>query len=485
MTTIDLAAESGAAIEVRGVSKRFKRRTIRSEYTSFKSELVQWLTGRRKAQSMRWIEALREIDFTIPRGKTVGILGRNGSGKSTLLKLITGIYSPTTGTVAVNGRISALLDLGAGFHPDFSGRENILINGIILGMSRPEVKARMDEIIAFSELGEFIDEPVRTYSSGMYMRLAFSVATHVDPEILIVDEILAVGDEHFGKKSMAKMEEFKASGKTIVIVTHDLGTVERWCDHAIWIDGGKVRAQGRPKDLVADYRAAVLAAEQQGVVLTPAALATDGGALPQTPALPEPPPVIAKPEAVLAAPASFAEIGSPTNPEPIEVANPAEPALVAVSLEDLQGDPRENCREGEPLCVRIAWRNAGELSNLSLRVELRTALGGRLVAVASERVGGSVLTQPLPAQGELSVAFDALAVRPGSYRFEVQLRPTASVDAGPRLRVPFEVLPAGGGGTLLPLSSRWVLPASSEAGREPTVEQALAEALSDDLEHAG
>src|SRR5690606_17130827 len=156
------------------------------------------------------------------RGKTVGILGRNGSGKSTLLKLVTGIYAPTQGSIEVNGRISALLDLGAGFHPDFSGRENILINGIILGMSRAEVKARMNDIIAFSELGEFIDEPVRTYSSGMYMRLAFAVATHVDPDILIVDEILAVGDEHFGKKSRAKMESFKRDGKTIMLVSHDL-----------------------------------------------------------------------------------------------------------------------------------------------------------------------------------------------------------------------------------------------------------------------
>lgn len=483
---------SGNAIEVRGVSKRFKRRTIRAEYTSFKTELVHWLTGRRKANPQRWIEALREIDFTVPAGRTVGILGRNGSGKSTLLKLITGIYSPTTGSVAVNGRISALLDLGAGFHPDFSGRENILINGIILGMSRAEVKARMDDIIAFSELGEFIDEPVRTYSSGMYMRLAFSVATHVDPEILIVDEILAVGDEHFSKKSKAKLDEFKQAGKTIVIVTHDLKTVERWCDHAIWIDGGKVRAQGAPSDLVSDYRAAVVAAEEQGVVLTPAALSEDGGALPETPVRPADamtgpsgdalaPPVAA----VLAEPASFASPGGPSNPEPIAATSPDEPVLESVTIEDAQGQPRENCREGEPLSVLISWRNAKDLANLSLRVELRTALGGRLVAVASERVGGNVLTRPLPEDGALRVAFDALAVRPGSYRFEVQLRPTAAMDAGPRLRIPFEILPAGGGGTLLPLSARWVLPSHGQEASEPTVEEALAEALQEDMEQVG
>ncbi len=188
------------SIVISNATKQFRKTTAPKHHTTFKSELVRWFRGERRQVREMWIDVLRGINLTVRQGATVGIIGRNGAGKSTLLKLITGIYSPTSGTVTVNGRISALLDLGAGFHPDFSGRENILINSIILGMSRAEVRARMPEIIAFSELGEFIDEPVRTYSSGMYMRLAFSVATHVDPDVLIIDEILAVGDEHFSHK---------------------------------------------------------------------------------------------------------------------------------------------------------------------------------------------------------------------------------------------------------------------------------------------
>lgn len=249
------------AISIRGLTKKFKKRTIKREYTTLKSELVNWILRKRKADDSHYIEVLKGIDLSIPKGKTVGIIGRNGSGKSTLLKLINGIYGPTGGTIEVDGRISALLELGAGFHPDFSGRENIIINGIILGMARNEIRARMEEIIAFSELGDFIDEPVRTYSSGMYMRLAFAVATHVDPDILVIDEILAVGDEHFGRKSMAKMNDFKARGKTIVLVTHGLGTVETWCDMAVWIDGGKVRDMGDPRKVVAHYRKVVAAEE--------------------------------------------------------------------------------------------------------------------------------------------------------------------------------------------------------------------------------
>ncbi len=250
------------AIALKNVSKSFKKRVVRREYTTLKTEFIALLTGRRKEDPpATHIEVLKPLSLEIPAGATYGIIGRNGSGKSTLLKLITGIYSTSSGEVKVNGRISALLELGAGFHPDFTGRENIFINGIILGMSRADLKDRVNEIIQFAELGDYIDEPIRTYSSGMFMRLAFAVATHVDPEILIVDEILSVGDDHFQRKSMNKMLEFKKAGKTIVLVTHDLGLVRQWCDCAAWIDGGRIRLIGEPGHVVESYRAAVAQAE--------------------------------------------------------------------------------------------------------------------------------------------------------------------------------------------------------------------------------
>ncbi|MGQ0506055.1 MAG: ABC transporter ATP-binding protein [Myxococcaceae bacterium] len=274
------------AITLEGVTKHFKKRTIKPQHTTLKSELVRWITGRNKSKNpSMYIEALKGVDLSIPKGRTVGIIGRNGSGKSTLLKLITGIYTPTSGTVKVNGRISALLELGAGFHPEFSGRENIMINGIILAMSAREVRSRVDEIIEFAELGDFIDEPVRAYSSGMFMRLAFAVATHVDPEVLIIDEILAVGDEHFAKRSAAKMNEFKRAGKTIVVVTHDLGTVREWCDTVAWIDGGKARLVGDPALVVDQYREAVAKAEAESESTGHSALSSPGTALPSLPAV--------------------------------------------------------------------------------------------------------------------------------------------------------------------------------------------------------
>jgi ABC-type polysaccharide/polyol phosphate transport system ATPase subunit len=181
------------------------------------------------------------------------VIGRNGSGKSTLLKLVAGITKPTTGAVVVNGRISALIELGAGFHPEISGRENVFINGIMLGLTKREVARRFDEIVEFAEMKEFIDAPVKTYSSGMYMRLGFAVAINVDPDVLLVDEVLAVGDEGFTHKCLDKFAEFKRRGKTILLVTHSLGLVERFCDDALWMDGGQLKGMGDPKRIVGAY----------------------------------------------------------------------------------------------------------------------------------------------------------------------------------------------------------------------------------------
>ena len=201
--------------------------------------------------------------MSVPRGQTLGVIGRNGSGKSTLLKLVAGISKPTSGTVKVNGRISALIELGAGFHPEISGRENVFINGIMLGLTKREVAERFDEIVEFAEMKEFIDAPVKTYSSGMYMRLGFAVAIHVDPEVLLVDEVLAVGDEGFTHKCLDKFAEFKRRGKTILLVTHSLAMVERFCDEALWLDAGRIKGSGDPKRIVGAYITDVERREEQ------------------------------------------------------------------------------------------------------------------------------------------------------------------------------------------------------------------------------
>ncbi len=242
---------SEPAIDVIHVSKKFKRTILKSNYVTLKDILLR---KRRISKKGRYIEALNDITFSVPKGKTIGIIGKNGSGKSTLLKLIAGIYRPDTGRIKVNGKLSSLIELGAGFHPEFTGRENVFINGILLGLTKQQIQERFDRIVQFAELEDFIDMPVRTYSSGMYMRLGFSVAIHVDPEILIVDEVLAVGDESFGHKCKEIIRQFKASMKTIVMVTHDMSAVERWCDEAIWLNKGTIAERGEPRRIIDQYR---------------------------------------------------------------------------------------------------------------------------------------------------------------------------------------------------------------------------------------
>lgn len=198
--------------------------------------------------------ALRNINFTVKQGETVGIIGTNGSGKSTILKIITGVLAPTEGSVHVDGRISALLELGAGFNPDYSGIENIYLNGTMLGFSREEMTAKLDEIIEFADIGEFINQPVKTYSSGMFVRLAFAVAINIDPEVLIVDEALSVGDVFFQAKCFRKFEEFKANNKTILFVSHDLGSINKYCDRVVLLNKGHVVEEGTPKDIIDIYK---------------------------------------------------------------------------------------------------------------------------------------------------------------------------------------------------------------------------------------
>ena len=198
----------------------------------------------------------------MPTGSTFGVIGANGSGKSTLLKLLAGITKPTRGTLTVKGRISALIELGAGFHPEISGRENVYINGIMLGLNRREIEERFDEIVEFAEMRRFIDAPVKTYSSGMYMRLGFSVAIHVEPEVLLIDEVLAVGDEAFTRKCLDKIGEFRRRGRTILIVTHSLGLVEKMCDDVLWLRQGRVADQGDPKRVVDAYLSFVAGGEE-------------------------------------------------------------------------------------------------------------------------------------------------------------------------------------------------------------------------------
>ena len=196
---------------------------------------------------------LRGISFDIEKGDILGIVGKNGSGKSTLLKLITKIIYPDSGNIKINGKVSSLIELGAGFHPDMTGRENIYINASIYGLTKKEIDSKLDTIIKFSELEEFIDSPIRTYSSGMYMRLAFSVAINVEAEILLIDEILSVGDANFQAKCFRKMQELKNSGITIVIVSHDLHTMEKLCNKVIWIESGKIKRSGIPNEVLKEY----------------------------------------------------------------------------------------------------------------------------------------------------------------------------------------------------------------------------------------
>jgi ABC-type polysaccharide/polyol phosphate transport system ATPase subunit len=353
------------AIELTNVSKVYRRFSHRRQFATLKSALL----SRSLIRDLRPDEifpAVRNVTFSVPRGQTLGVIGRNGSGKSTTLKLVAGITKPTSGTVKVNGRISALIELGAGFHPEISGRENVFINGIMLGLSKREITRRFDEIVEFAEMQEFIDAPVKTYSSGMYMRLGFAVAIHVDPDVLLVDEVLAVGDEGFTHKCLDKFAEFKRRGKTILLVTHSLGMVERFCDDALWMDGGRMKLQGDPKRVVGAYITDVERSEEKQ-------LAADDAK--------------AKEAAVTISPDEPASAVLPDHP--IETADaPAdmfrategrwgsrEIEITAVDLVGGDGAAGHVFHSGEPLSIRVGMRAPVEMNDFVLGIGIFNAEG--------------------------------------------------------------------------------------------------------------
>ncbi len=331
------------AIDVVNVSKVYRRYARKKQFATLKSALLKGSLIR-DLQPDETFPALRGVTFTVPKGCTYGIIGRNGSGKSTLLKCVAGITRPNDGTVRVDGRISALIELGAGFHPEISGRENVFINGIMLGLTKREIQHRFDEIVEFAELEDFIDAPVKTYSSGMYMRLGFAVAVHVDPDVLLIDEVLAVGDQSFTVKCLDKFAEFRRRNKTILLVTHSLDLVEKFCDRALWLDKGKTLAEGEPKRVVASYLIDVEKSEEQELARDEAV------AIARVGTVREPPPrSAAQPVDVVTTPANmFQATEGRWGSREVE--------LTDVTLLGADGTPGHVFQSGDPLEVRVKTR---------------------------------------------------------------------------------------------------------------------------------
>jgi ABC-type polysaccharide/polyol phosphate transport system ATPase subunit len=247
---------SSSVIRLENVTQRF--RVIHDRPDSVRALFSNFLRHRSIYHDF---DAVKNVSLTIPKGQTLGLIGRNGSGKSTLLKIVAGVYQPTAGTVEVTGTMAPLIELGAGFHHELTGRENILLNGLLMGYSKREMLEREPSIIEFADIGDFIDAPVKQYSSGMYTRLAFAVATEVDPQILVIDEILAVGDAQFQQKCFVRIEKFRCSGKTILLVSHAMPQIRKHCDRVIYLNQGTIMADGHPEDVVEAYESTWSATE--------------------------------------------------------------------------------------------------------------------------------------------------------------------------------------------------------------------------------
>ena len=317
------------------------------------------------------VEALRDVSFSVGAGKAFGVIGSNGSGKSTLLKLLAGTSKPTTGTLSVRGRVSALLEIGAGFHPDFTGRENAYLNGSLLGLSRKRMTEVMPEIEAFADIERFFDAPVKTYSSGMYMRLGFSVAVHLEPDVLLVDEVLAVGDEYFQHKCFAKIEEFRKGERTIVLVSHDLGAVARLCDQTMWLDNGRVAGLGPTRDVINAYHRTVGEKEMRERK-------------------------------------ARGEVG--------QRFGSGEVTMTSAIIVGPDGSERSVLDSGAPAAIEIAYRNPQRIADAAFGVQLYRDDG---VGIYGTNTLIDEVTVPLSEAGVVRFVFDGLELLPGAYDVDI------------------------------------------------------------------
>jgi ABC-type polysaccharide/polyol phosphate transport system ATPase subunit len=393
-----------SAIELVNVSKIYRRYGGR-RFSTLKSALLQ-RSILRDLRPSETFPALTGVTFTVPKGSTYGVIGRNGSGKSTALKLVAGITKPTSGLVRVDGRISALIELGAGFHPEISGRENVFINGIMLGLTKREVQERFDEIVDFAELREFIDAPVKTYSSGMYLRLGFAVAIHVNPDVLLVDEVLAVGDEGFTHKCLDKFAEFRRRGKTILLVTHSLSLVERFCDEALWLDEGRAMSHGDPKRVVGAYLAKVEEGEEVLLASTTARAVEDAsregreGHNGAGPAIDQ----AADPTSNM-----FQATEGRWGSREVEITD--------VALLDREGQPAFVFHSGDPMSIRVKVRAAQPTDDFVFGIGLFNADG--VCCYGTNTFLEELNPEQLAGDGEATFAVDGLELVEGTYKVDV------------------------------------------------------------------
>jgi ABC-type polysaccharide/polyol phosphate transport system ATPase subunit len=375
------------AIRVERLRKLYRRTLPGDRLRTLKSALVSGNLGRdlRREEA---IVALDGIDFAVAPGEAFGVIGGNGSGKSTLLKLVAGMLKPTAGRILVKGRVAALIELGAGFHPEISGRENVFINGAVLGLSRRQVERRYDDIVEFSGLGDFMEEPVKNYSSGMYVRLGFAVAIHTDPDVLLVDEVLAVGDEAFAHRCVRRIEEFLAAGKTLLLVSHALDLVEGLCDRVLWLDNGVQRLVGTPRRVIDAYRQAV--AEGEGEILRAAKQQRDEAA--------------AEPQEAAAAP-------SAEEPEPLRWGS-REAEIVSVRLL-AGGSERYHLETGEEAVFEIRARAAQPLADFVFGIAVSTPRGHECWGTNTDLAG--FVPAELDGEATVRLVCPALRLAPGDY----------------------------------------------------------------------